>query len=401
VLVNCGLLFPASLGSRLTPLLKAYFSPSTAATAPSGWRSSSTAAAQRSNVDAASSNTSSPNAVSYAHTIGVGATQVLAAPPRTWGLACMRHAGSAAMLLTSAALLSACNSGQPLPGKSTPRAPADTSAATQPGKTSSTAHQPLEASLSQSAKKAVAASSAKPAEPNAKKAATQPTEKQINANSGFASCPQFFHQGNVPAIAPHALLRPLCYDAFAILHNGSTKTPVYVAERLNRRAIEDADEKRTNKFFADARLPRSERAELSDYKNSGYARGHMAPAGNMPTPQAMAQSFSLANMVPQSMKHNSGPWAQIEQDTRSYAKRARGDVYVITGPVYAKNAPSVGSNHVRVPTYLFKLVYDASTHRAWAHWHSNRDDTKTSAPISYAELVKRTGIQFLPNSAIQ
>lgn len=46
-------------------------------------------------------------------------------------------------------------------------------------------------------------------------------------------------------------LRALCYDAFAVLHSGVSKTPFFVAERLNRVHLLDAsDEKRTNIDFA-------------------------------------------------------------------------------------------------------------------------------------------------------
>ena len=120
----------------------------------------------------------------------------------------------------------------------------------------------------------------------------------------------------------------------------------------------------------------------------------------MPTVQAMAQSFSLANMVPQAQKHNGGAWAKsVEAATRKYAGRATGDVYVITGPAYSpsiQESEGIGAGHVRVPKYLFKLVYDQDTNRAWAHWHLNDDATRASRPISYAELVKRTGVNFLP-----
>jgi endonuclease G len=127
----------------------------------------------------------------------------------------------------------------------------------------------------------------------------------------------------------------------------------------------------------------------------------MAPAGDMPTAQAMAQSFSLANMVPQSRNHNSGAWAKIERDTRSYAARAKGDVYLITGPVFQQDPQTIGNGKVAVPEYIFKLVYDAQTKRAWAHWHRNQDDERGGRPISYDELVKRTGIEFLPNLAVK
>lgn len=216
----------------------------------------------------------------------------------------------------------------------------------------------------------------------------------------FAACPQFFAGGQSPILHLQPSHRALCYNAFAILHSGQTKTPVFVAQKLNRRLVADADEKRTDRFFADARLPQSERAELDDYRKSGYSRGHMAPAGDMPNPTAMAQSFSLANMIPQSDRHNSGPWAKVEQDTRHYAQRAKGDVYVITGPVYVNSRKTIGENRVRVPDYVFKLVYDEAGQRAWAHWHANHDDATAGRPISYQELVKRTGIEFLPGVAL-
>jgi endonuclease G len=218
----------------------------------------------------------------------------------------------------------------------------------------------------------------------------------------FAACRQFFAGGRPPAVAPRPTHRALCYDAFAILHSGESKTAVYVAQKLNRASVADSDEKRTNRFYPEARLRSAERATLEDYKGSAFDRGHLAPAGQMPTAQAMAQSFSLANMVPQAPKHNQGTWrTSVEDATKKYASRADGDVYVITGPVFVPSIAKsrvIGSGEVHVPTYLFKLVYDERQGRAWAHWHLNDNATRGSRPITYAELVRRTGIEFLPGA---
>ena len=110
-----------------------------------------------------------------------------------------------------------------------------------------------------------------------------PTFNQPSATAtSFKDCSQFFAGGVAPMVPSAPQLRELCYDDFAVLHSGNTRTPVFVAQRLNRQSVQAAqNQNRTDKFFADARLPRAERAELSDYKGSGYARGHMAPAGDM------------------------------------------------------------------------------------------------------------------------
>lgn len=217
--------------------------------------------------------------------------------------------------------------------------------------------------------------------------------------TGFKECRRLF-PGELPRVPDLQARQPrdLCYDAFAVLHSGRTKTPIFAVEKLTVAQLADAaDEERTNKFFADARLPQTERATLEDYKGSGFDRGHMAPAADMPTAQAMAQSFSLANVVPQARINNQRTWAEIEKSTRRYVMRAAGPVYVFTGPVFPRQRqPRTIGDGVWVPSYLYKLVYDASTRRAWAYWVENTNEAKLAPPITYQELVDRTGIEFLP-----
>ena len=213
----------------------------------------------------------------------------------------------------------------------------------------------------------------------------------LRALALFDDCKDLFPNQRVPTVSQTG--RDLCFDSFAVYYSPQDKKPIYVVEKLNREQLLAPHPRRSNQFYEEARLPFSERALLSDYRGSGYDRGHNAPAGDMSNERAMAQSFSLANMMPQARQNNQGIWAKnVEEPTRHYTKRAAGDIYVFTGS--AGNQGSIGRGHVTIPSHLYKLVYDPSKNSAWAYWIENTNDALMTPPISYAELVSKTGIDF-------
>ncbi|HEC55011.1 MAG TPA: DNA/RNA non-specific endonuclease [Gammaproteobacteria bacterium] len=216
----------------------------------------------------------------------------------------------------------------------------------------------------------------------------------------FDACADLF-----PAATPintatvPANMKPLalCSDHFAVLYSQTSKTPLVVVERLNAAQLKDAKgEERTNQFYADPRIPKGGRAELSDYRAQHMDRGHQSPAADAPNANAMAQSFALSNMVPQDPTNNRKIWSKVEADVRKFAVRAGGDVYVFTGPLFDTGYSTIGDNKVWVPTRLFKLVYDASSKRAWAYVLPNAE-TRIQKPMDYDTFVKSTGLKLLGN----
>lgn len=215
-----------------------------------------------------------------------------------------------------------------------------------------------------------------------------------NTTGAFAACSDQFPAERplqVSAISMQWAPLALCSDAFAVLYSGLTKTPMVVVEKLNRQRLQSAAGlERSDQFFADLRIPTQWRSVLNDYQGSGFDRGHLAAAANQPSAQAMAQSFALSNMVPQDPTHNRKMWAKLEADTRKYAMRAAGNVYVFSGTLHEGQTQTIGRNAVWIPSHLFKLVYDEAGQRAWAHIMANRADAPITAPMNYSSFVQRT-----------
>jgi endonuclease G, mitochondrial len=220
-----------------------------------------------------------------------------------------------------------------------------------------------------------------------------------SVNAAQTGCPEHFANGQAPDLINQKLTaktREICYSGFAVKHSGVTKTPLYAAEHLMRdRILQGKGLKRQSKFHPDENIPRSERAELHHYARSGYDRGHVAPSADMFDIQSQYECFSLANMVPQVPENNRGPWEGIESAVRMMAK-SKGDLYVVTGPIYqGSNIEQIGGS-VMVPTKLFKAIYDPQRKEAGAYLIDNSADAQPQK-VTIEELEKIAGISMFPS----
>lgn len=219
------------------------------------------------------------------------------------------------------------------------------------------------------------------------------------ATPAAAGCADQFADGAAPALVNQRLAQrtePLCSQAFAVLYSGITRTPLYSAEHLTTDRIEAAKGvRRVNVFHPEERLPPDWRAELADYTRSGYDRGHMSPSGDMPDEAAQAESFSLANMVPQAPRLNRGVWEGIESAVRDLALRD-GSVFVVTGPLFQGQELQALKGRVLVPSDTFKAVYDPARRGAGAYVCTNTNQP-ACREVSVAALTRLSGLDVFPS----
>jgi endonuclease G, mitochondrial len=212
------------------------------------------------------------------------------------------------------------------------------------------------------------------------------------------ACLEHFANKAAPELTRPALQKKtigLCFEAFALIHSGVSRTPLWVAEKLTRESLIRArGVPREDNFHAEETLPPEDRAELHDYARSGFDRGHMAPAANMPTPTAQHESFSLANIVPQQRQNNQILWAAIESATRHMTNQ-RGELYVMTGPIFEGEKVERINGRVFIPTHIYKAVYDPAK-KEGAAWIAPNTADNTFEVVSIAELEKRIRINLFP-----
>lgn len=213
-----------------------------------------------------------------------------------------------------------------------------------------------------------------------------------------------------PAVViPEYLERPLGrendllieHTGYALVYNTETNCPDWVAWELTQEEADGKDARRVNDFRGDPLVPEACRVETADYKDCGYDRGHMCPAGDMKwSSRAMSECFYMSNICPQSPTLNRQWWEHLESACRRWARK-EGSVYICCGPIFKRERKKkyVGNTvRVRVPNSFFKVVLSLKEgdEKAIGFIYSNRDSRQPmeEAVVTVDSVERLTGLDF-------
>lgn len=147
------------------------------------------------------------------------------------------------------------------------------------------------------------------------------------------------------------------HSGYTVSFNTDWLVPNWVAYELTAEEVQGV-EPRSNKFVPDPQIWQS--PSTDDYKNSGYDRGHMAPAADMKwSKQAMEESFYTSNICPQNKNLNKGDWKDLEEHVRAMATKYD-HIYIACGPIVSARPKTIGqssySNRISVPDAFYKVI---------------------------------------------
>lgn len=172
----------------------------------------------------------------------------------------------------------------------------------------------------------------------------------------------------------------------------------WVAYTMDRNMLNAPNVKREREFMSDPKVSTGS-AHDTDYRGSGYTRGHLVPAGDMAFDQnAMRESFYFSNMSPQLRQFNNGIWKELEENVRDWTYQA-GRLYIITGPILVNPIKKIGKkNKITVPSAFYKILldYEHPERKAIAFIipHEMSERRLEEYMVTVDEVEKITGIDF-------
>jgi len=167
-------------------------------------------------------------------------------------------------------------------------------------------------------------------------------------------------------------------------YDGEKRSARYVVEMLTDESLSETGVGRGSGFRTDVDVLSEARAVDSDYRGSGYDRGHLAASANHHLSRRdQIATFRLSNTAPQTPECNRGPWKAIEDEVRDLVDDRGGLAIVVTAPLYIPDSEgrltiqTIGRNRVWIPTHFGKTII-----------HYVGDESRYSLENDRPDLVK-------------
>lgn len=203
----------------------------------------------------------------------------------------------------------------------------------------------------------------------------------------------------IPAFLTDRPEEVVWHKGYTVSFNRKTKLPNWVAWELTKTRTEGTYG-RSDDFQPDPDIKKGSTAEDTDYRRSGYDRGHMCPAAdNKYDKQAMTECFYFSNICPQLHNLNGGDWKELEEKCRKWARKYD-CIYITCGPIITSTSPkTIGANKITVPDAFYKVVMRQDGKKdakaiGFIFKHQKQNKPLEEYAVSVDEVERQTGIDF-------
>jgi len=188
------------------------------------------------------------------------------------------------------------------------------------------------------------------------------------------------------------------HQFYALSYHEKYEQAEWVAYELTKEQLLGRAIKRP--YFEQDPKVTTQSAHYRNYKDSGYNKGHLCPAGDRKfSAEAYHETFFTSNISPQTHEFNSGVWNRLEEKVRYWTQKTE-KLYIVTGGILLPNLKTIGSEKVAVPKYFYKIIldYNGAETKAIAFLvpHEKSEKGLYQFFTSIDEIETLTGIDFFP-----
>ena len=217
-------------------------------------------------------------------------------------------------------------------------------------------------------------------------------EDKVNADSNFADNLSF---NFLPTSTTQQIVS---HDYYTLSYNEKYEQAEWVAYELKKEHLSNTNRKRP--YFINDKKVKTRSADYRNYKNSGYSKGHLCPAGDRKfSENAYNETFLTSNISPQKFDFNAGIWNRLEQKVRYWAGKER-QLYVVTGGVLDKDMATIGRDKVAIPKFYYKILLDYSEPEikaiAFLVPHQESQRPLYEFVVSIDSIEQLTSLDFFP-----